>query len=279
MSTSRWNAYRASARALLGGLANAITGNPRYCIVCDRSVPCFLPWRGGWNCAPPAMRALRMIGSDLDHFACPRCGSTDRDRHLKLYFLHTGIAERIAGARVLHFAPERALEPWLESLGATRYMRADLFPARHGIERVDLQDLPFDAASFDIVIANHVLEHVTLLDSATAEIARVLRPGGVAILQTPWCAGLAATVDDPTVVDPIARTQLFGQDDHVRLFGRDVFDRIAATGLQAEPIAHSDALDAFDAGRYGINVEELLMLFRAPEACGGAGHSSAHLAS
>jgi SAM-dependent methyltransferase len=264
MADNRWMARVASVLALTRGTFAWLAGRRRHCVVCRRTVPCFLPWRGGWRAAAPLMRQLHMIGSDLDHFACPRCGATDRDRHLRLYLDHTGLAKAFTGRRLLHIAPEASLQPWIASLGLASYVRGDLFPASAGIEKVDLEAMPFADASFDYVIANHVLEHVAVLDRATAEIRRVLAPGGIAVLQTPWCAALAQTIDDPGITDPAARLQLYGQDDHVRLFGRDVFERIARTGLVATPMAHEDVLPTCDADEFGVNAEEVLMLFKAP---------------
>jgi SAM-dependent methyltransferase len=245
----------ASVRALLGG----IVGTWCYCVVCDRKVPAFLPWKGGWAAAPPLMRTLRLVGSDLDRFACPRCRSTDRDRHLRLYLQRT-VAESFRGARILHFAPEAAMVPWLAGFSPALHVQADLFPLRPEIQRMDLEAIPFDDGSFDWVIANHVLEHVGDLDKAVSEIARVLAPGGRAILQTPWAKGIARTIDDPTVTDEQSRLQLYGQKDHVRLFGRDVYDRI---GLRAVPMKHSDVLPDIDTHAYGVNPDEDLMLFEA----------------
>jgi SAM-dependent methyltransferase len=210
------------------------------------------------------MRSLGMVGSDLDHFACPRCGANDRDRHLRLYLERAKIADRLRGARILHFAPEAPLMAWIATLGPSRHVLADLFPSRPDIQRVDLEAIPFEEASFDFVIANHVLEHVSDLDRATSEIARVLVPGGIAILQAPWCSGLGSTLQDPSVQSEDARLHLYGQADHVRLFGRDVYARIGATGLQAMPLSHADVLADVDPDRYGVNPQEDLMRFVRP---------------
>ena len=43
---------------------------------------------------------------------------------------------------------------------------------------IDIQDIPFPAASFDAVIANMMLYHVPDLPRALTEVRRVLRPGG-----------------------------------------------------------------------------------------------------
>jgi SAM-dependent methyltransferase len=251
----------ASARAISVGAACALAGRWRYCAICERRVPAFLPWRGGWAAAPPLMRTLQMVGSDLDHFACPRCGANDRDRHVRLYFGRSGLADRIRGARILHFAPEAPLMAWIAMMQPELHVLADLYPARAEIQCINLEAIPFGDGTFDIVIANHVLEHVGDLDRATSEIARVLASGGFALLQTPWCRGLSMTLDDPGIQSPEARLQLYGQEDHVRLFGRDIYTRIGAGGLDARPMSHATVLRDIDPDLYGVNPEEDLMLF------------------
>lgn len=259
--TAKLRALSASLWAMASGVARVARGRWCACAVCEHRVPAFLPWRGGWSAAPPLMRSLKMIGSDLDRFACPRCGANDRDRHLKLYLERVGFAARFHGARILHFAPEAALVGWISGFQPKLHLLADLFPARSGIQRVDVEAIPFANGSFDIVIANHVLEHVKNLAHATEEISRILAQGGVAILQTPWCAGLESTIDDAAVQDPRARLDLYGQEDHARLFGRDVYVRIAGDRLRAHPITHASVLADIDPDVYGVNPLEELMLF------------------
>lgn len=259
--TCKLRGWGASALAMAVGGVLSLGGRRRHCVICERRVVAFLPWRGGSAAAPPLMQALHMVGSDLDHFACPRCGANDRDRHLRLYFEHSEIVNRLRGARILHFAPEAPLVRWIAKMQPVKHVLADLHPVQAAIERMNLEAIPFDTKSFDIVIANHVLEHVDDLDRATSEIARVLAPGGIAILQTPWCRGLASTLEDSTVQSPEARLALYGQQDHVRLFGRDIHARIAMGGLQAKPMSHATLLADIDPDVYGVNPEEDLMLF------------------
>ena len=96
---------------------------------------------------------------------------------------------------------------------------------------MDILDMPLESESFDFVIANHVLEHVSDDLKALTEIRRVLRVGGYAILQTPYSSKLHHTWQDPGIADDAARLQAYGQEDHVRLFGRDIFARITSAGL------------------------------------------------
>ncbi len=239
--------------------ANPIGG--RYCIICKHRVGRFLPYAGGWRAAPRLMVELDCIGSDLDHFACPRCGSHDRERHLFLYMSRTGLLEELEGRVVVHFAPERHLPGLMEAASPARYVKCDLFPTSADITREDLLDMSFESNSVDLFIANHVLEHVHDDRQAVAEICRVLRRGGRAILQTPFSPLLHQTWQDDGITSERARLQAFGQADHVRLYGRDFVDRIASFGLTPEVRSHEDLLPDVDPVVLGVNSREPFFLF------------------
>jgi SAM-dependent methyltransferase len=231
------------------------------CTLCERRVRQFLPYRGGWRAAPPLMRALQIVGSDLDHYLCPRCGSTDRERHLWLYLQAAGLLEAMRGRSVLQFAPEPGLMARMDAVGCARLVRADLFPNGPGIERIDMLAIPYADETFDFVLANHVLEHVADDRRALAELRRVLKPGGGAILQTPYSAVLQQTIADPGVTTAEARLQLYGQEDHVRLYGRDIGERFAAAGFVSRMKTHAEALPEIDAVRCGVNRAEPFLWF------------------
>ncbi len=237
-------------------------GGWRRCNLCESRVSNFLPYRGGWKAAPLLMRVLGMVGSDLDNFLCPRCGSSDRERHLKMYFESTAILDLLRGGRVLHFAPENQLSRWIKSLGPALYIKADLFPVSPDIRKVDLLDIPFGDTEFDIVIANHVLEHVSDDMRALKELQRVLKPGGFAVLQTPYCRGLSDVVEDCMVVSADARRELYGQEDHVRLYGAGIYDRFKSSGLISESKTHQELLPHIDPVTVGVNRDEPFMCFR-----------------
>jgi SAM-dependent methyltransferase len=205
-----------------------------------------------------------MVGSDPDRFECPRCGAHDRERHLLLYMRAAGIFVQLSGKAVLHFAPEKRLARFIADAGPSRYVRADLFPNSADVERVDMLDMQFDDGSFDCVVANHVLEHVSNVPRALAEIRRVLKPGGFAILQTPYSGKLHRTWEDQGVDTPSARLQAYGQEDHVRLFGRDIFEQIAASGFENLVRLHSELLADVDPVIMGVNSDEPFFLFRKP---------------
>lgn len=236
----------------------------RHCACCGKRVGRFLPYRGGWAASEPLMRALSVVGSDLDRFGCPWCGAHDRERHLLLYMRATGFIERLAGRRVVHFAPERRLSAILGAATGAGYQACDLYPDRPGVARVDIEAMPFETGSVDVLLANHVLEHVDDDLRALADIARVLAPGGVAILQTPFSPVLHLTWSDPGIVGPLARLSAYGQEDHVRLYGRDIFERFASAGLEPAVLSHAEVLPGVDPDAAGVNPQEPLMQFLRP---------------
>ena len=208
------------------------------------------------------MRALELIGSDVENFECPRCGCHDRERHLFLFMQSLGILMRLSEMRVLHFAPERRLGEIIGQAEPAEYVRCDLMPSSPNILAVNIEQMPFGSQSFDLVIANHVLEHVRDDKEAIREIARVLAPACCGILQTPFSPVLKQTWSDPGISSEQARLQCYGQEDHVRLYGRDIFERFEACGLIADVRHSDDMLPTIDARQAGINRLEPFMLFR-----------------
>lgn len=251
-------------RMIRRAIARWLPFRVRRCPLCERRLARYLPYRGGWRRAPALGRALDIVGSDLDHFECPNCGAHDRERHLAQFLRASGLLTRLTGRRIVHFAPERAIVALLAARQPADYRKCDLHPASPQIDAVDITRMPFGDASVDLLVANHVLEHVEDDSRALAEIVRVLAPGGHAILQTPYSNVLLRTWEDPGIVEPYARLQAYGQEDHVRLYGRDIFERFAASGLEACVVTHDQLLPDVDAGSSGVNRREPFFLFRRP---------------
>ena len=139
---------------------------------------------------------------------------------------------------VLHLAPDGVIRRILEHAAAT-YTGADLNPGPGDVE-ADVQALPFPDGSYDLVVCSHVLEHVPDDRAALREMHRVLRPGGVALLQHPVDFELASTLEDPSETDPNERWRRFGQDDHIRRYGPDVAKRIHEAGFAASLVRSRD---------------------------------------
>lgn len=121
--------------------------------------------------------------------------------------------------------------------------------------------MPFAGAAFDMVIANHVLEHVGDDLKAVSEVARVLKPGGCAVLQTPYSDKLERTWSDPGIASDAARLQAYGQEDHVRLYGRDLFLRFSQSGLVPSVSTHDELLASSQPEVLGVNPREPFFLF------------------
>ncbi|HMT92628.1 methyltransferase domain-containing protein [uncultured Thiothrix sp.] len=234
----------------------------KQCCLCGHKVAGFLAHAGGWKKAPQLMTALKMVGSDIDHFACPVCYSHDRERHQWLYWQAAGLLPRMHGAHILHFAPEQHLAQRVAAQQPATYIKADLYPNAADIQKVDLLQMPFTDDQFNFLIANHVMEHVANVSQALAEIWRVLKPGGWAILQTPYCATLQHTWEDAGIQSTTQRLAAYGQEDHVRLFGQDIFTRIEAIGFSSLVTTHNELLPNTSSKKYGVNLNEPFMLFR-----------------
>lgn len=185
---------------------------------------------------------------------CPRCRSLERHRVLWLYLQRETrlFAEPM---RVLHIAPEPGFQARMRALPELNYVSADLDPRSPAMVVADITALPWPAGSFDFVLCNHVLEHVPDDRAAMREIARVLTPTGEAILQHPIGESRERTFEDPTVTTPWARHKVFGQRDHVRIYGHDFFDRLRDSGLHVTVVHYTRMLDRETVRRHGLTDE------------------------
>jgi len=189
---------------------------------------------------------------------CPSCDSRPRHRLLKLWMDREMVLPE--GARVLHFAAEPWVRGWFEDRGAA-YVTADindLFDLQLDITAMDLAD-----ASYDLVMTNHVLEHVDDT-AALAEMFRILRPGGQAVITVPMIEGWDETHEDPALVTEAERRLHYGDPSHLRFYGRDVRDRIRAAGFD---LAEYVAVEP-DVSTHALHRGERIFVGRKPAAEG-----------
>jgi SAM-dependent methyltransferase len=183
---------------------------------------------------------------------CPGCLSAERHRVLWLYLSRRLLPLRSGPLRLLHVAPERSLAGRLRSLPQVDYLSIDANPGA-AMRVADLTDLPLDDGSADLVICNHVLEHIPDDRAALREIRRVLAPGGVAVKQHPIDPNRAETFEDWSVTDPEDRLRTFFQEDHVRIYGRDFRHRLEESGFAAvETEWYEDWLEPEEIERYRL---------------------------
>lgn len=155
-------------------------------------------------------------------------------------------------------APEQCFVKRFEELHDSGYVTADL--ASDARVQMDVQAIPFADESFDVVLCNHVLEHVDDDRRAMHEIHRVLRPRGWAILQSPVDRSLDETYEDPTITSPSARERAFGQHDHVRVYGTDYGKRLAASGFRVSEDDFVQTLPVEAVSRYALPRDEIIFL-------------------
>jgi hypothetical protein len=236
--------------------------SPNHCAVCTQAI-------GEWIPHPAAvdlrfMDHMGVVGSRRDKHICPACHCNDRDRHLWLYIEAANLLADAPEMRILHVAPEATLEPKIVALAPLEYVAGDLVPHHERHRRIDVEALEFDDDHFDLIICNHVLEHVDFLARAIAEFHRCLRPGGHLIAQTPYSPILRRTIETTTSQSESFATYYYGQNDHARLYGLDLIDEFHAAGFVGEPLEHTTLLGDLDAEAYGVNPVESFFLFSKP---------------
>lgn len=171
------------------------------------------------------------------HRWCPVCRSLQRHRLLYLFLNRYGFITSETSQTVLHFAPEPGIARRLMQLSHVRYITTDIEPSSIHVCS-DIEHLSFPDDTCTLILCLHVLEHIPDDLQAMRELYRVLKPGGTAIVMVPITS--PATVEDPTITDPVLRERLFGQHDHVRRYGQDVVLRLGAAGFVVEQIGVND---------------------------------------
>lgn len=208
-------------------------GLNRYCPVCNSRV-----------------RTFRIYGRKKRRDAqCPVCKTLERHRFFwKFLNKHTNLFDR-APKKFLHFAPEPAYVSKFKKIYGLDYITADLYDS-NAMVKMDITKIEYPNESFDWFYCSHVLEHVEDDVKAISEIFRVLKNKGSAIIMVPITA--ERTFEDPTVTDPAERERLFGQRDHVRVYGPDFKDRLKAGGFEVIDYYIEDLFDEKQIDKLGL---------------------------
>ena len=168
-------------------------------------------------------------GTQRTNVLSPSTLSLERHRMLWLY-LNDETDFFTAPLKVLHFAPEQAFYKLFRKQKNLDYTTTDLFSPLADV-KADICDLPFEDNQYDVILCNHVLEHIPDDTKAMQELYRVLKPGGMAILQIPQDLNRETTFADDSITDQKERAKIFGQYDHVRIYGRDYFNKLRSIGF------------------------------------------------
>lgn len=185
----------------------------------------------------------------------PSTLSLERHRLLWLY-LTNETSFFTSKKKVLHMAPEQCFLTRFRKLDHD-YITADLDSPIADV-KADIINLPFNDNSFDIVFCNHVLEHIQDDKTAMKELYRVMRKGGMGIFQIPQDLNRDVTFEDNSISDPKERAKKFGQYDHVRVYGRDYFDKLRSIGFKVEEVNYSKQMSSELCDKYRLMEGEIL---------------------
>ena len=222
-------------------LALALKGNTYTDPIDDRSFKKFLPYG---------------YGQQRENVLSPSTLSLERHRLLWLY-LKNETDFFTAPKKFLHVAPEQAFYKRFRKQKNLDYTTTDLYSPLADV-KADICNLPFEDNSYDIILCNHVLEHIPDDTKAMQELYRVLKPGGMGILQIPQDLSREKTFEDDSITDPKERARIFGQYDHVRVYGRDYFDKLRSVGFTVTEEDYTKKLSPEQVDRYRLAKGEII---------------------
>lgn len=194
-------------------------------------------------------------GSPRKNVLSPSTLSLERHRLLWLY-LQNETDFFTSSKDVLHMAPEQCFLERFRKLNH-KYVTADLYSPIADV-KADITKLPFEDNSFDVVFCNHVLEHISDDTKAMQELYRVMKTGGMGVFQIPQDLSRETTFEDDLITDPKERAKIFGQYDHVRVYGRDYFDKLRLIGFTVEEVDYTKKISSDLIDKYRLMHGEIL---------------------
>ncbi len=186
----------------------------------------------------------------------PSTLSLERHRLLWLY-LKNETDFFTSDKKILHFAPEQCFLKRFGALKNLDYITTDLESPIADV-KADICDLPFVDDEFDTIFCNHVLEHIPDDTKAMQELFRVLKKGGMAILQIPQDLSREQTFEDNSITDKKERAKIFGQYDHVRIYGKDYFDKLRSIGFTVDEVDYTNKIAPEKLERFCLTKGEIL---------------------
>lgn len=196
---------------------------------------------------------------------CVKCGSKERHRLLFMFFTEkTTLFNSQTKIKLLHFAPEKFFYDVFSKKQNIEYTPCDLFPDVYDFKdnvkvvEVDVTKIPFEENSFDVILCNHVLEHVPDDKQAMSELYRVMKKEGWGIFQVPIDYKRADTYEDFSITSPKEREKAFGQFDHVRMYGKDYQDRLKSVNFEVIVDDYVKKFSAAELKKFGLNSTHLI---------------------
>lgn len=195
-------------------------------------------------------------GTQRSNVLSPSTLSLERHRLFWLY-LHNETDFFSAPKKVLHFAPEQAFYNRFRKMKNLEYVTTDLNSPLADV-KADICNLPFKNDEFDIIFCNHVLEHIPEDTKAMQELYRVMKSGGMGFFQIPQDLSREKTFEDNSITDKKQRAKIFGQYDHVRVYGRDYFDKLRSIGFEVEEVDYTATMSDEDITRFCLAKGEII---------------------
>ena len=197
-------------------------------------------------------------GKQRENALSPSTLSLERHRLMWLFLRdNTTFFTATKKLKVLHIAPEQCFLDIFRKQQNLNYITSDLESPIADV-KADICDLPFKENEFDVVFCNHVLEHISNDTKAMQELYRVLKPGGFGIFQIPQDLSKAITFEDNTITDRKERAKLFGQYDHVRVYGRDYFDKLRSIGFKVDEVDYTKKITLEKIEKFCLMQNEIL---------------------
>ena len=197
-------------------------------------------------------------GKQRSNVLSPSTLSLERHRLLWLY-LKNETDFFSAEKKVLHFAPEQCFLKRFRTLKNLDYTTTDLLSPIADV-KADICNLPFKDDSYDVIFCNHVLEHIPDDTKAMQELYRVLKPGGYGVFQVPQDLEREITFEDDSITDKKERAKIFGQYDHVRIYGKDYFNKLRHIGFKVNEVDYTAKLLKEDIIKYCLAEGEIIPL-------------------
>jgi len=199
-------------------------------------------------------------GDQRNNVLSPSTLSLERHRLLWLY-LKQETDFFSSKKKLLHFAPEQCFLKRFRELKNLDYTTTDLLSPIADV-KADICNLPFNDNSYDMILCNHVLEHIPDDTKAMQELYRVMKPGGMGVFQIPQDLSKSITFEDNSITDKKERARIFGQYDHVRVYGRDYFDKLRAIGFTVDEVDYTSTLSKKEVVKYCLAQGEIIPVVR-----------------
>ena len=217
---------------LRGLVALTYKGNKVSCNVCDHHFAKF----------------IQLANNEL---LCPNCGCLPRTRRLLTLLEAEG---DLPAKKLLHFSPPKGVRTKLKQLNFAAYVTTDYEGEFAADKRLNIEEIDEPANEYDHIICYHVLEHILKDEQAMGELYRILKPGGICFIQTPFKEG--EIYEDYTITSKAGRLEHFGQDDHVRIYSvEELKNRLEKKGFKVEVLQFGNLTD----NKFGFSEKETVL--------------------